>query len=186
VAEQALLAAGLSVRVFEDCLNGRRTAWDDPFKPGRNGRVGIEQRIESHSPLALVILLIGANDFQSIHQVTAWHSAQGVAALVAAIRLAPIEPGMPVPGILVVAPPPFRAPKGAMAQKFEGAVAKSEGFAAALREVASMMGCAFFDAGTVATTSAADGVHLDADQHRSLGRAIARVVADLLPPASTS
>ncbi len=24
-------------RVIENCLNGRRTVWNDPFKPGRNG-----------------------------------------------------------------------------------------------------------------------------------------------------
>jgi hypothetical protein len=65
--------------------------WDDPFKPGRNGRVGIEQRIEVNSPLALVILMLGTNDFQSVHQFTAWQSAQGLGALVHAIRQAPVE-----------------------------------------------------------------------------------------------
>src|SRR5688572_7295308 len=107
-------------RVIEDCLNGRRTAWDDPFKPGRNGRIAIEQRIEVHSPLALVILMLGTNDFQSMHQLTALHSAQGVAALVQAIRQSPIEPGMSVPPILIVAPPPLQEPKGTIAPKFEG------------------------------------------------------------------
>src|SRR4029453_18266911 len=35
--ETVLTARGSPVRVIEDCLNGRRTVWDDPFKPGRNG-----------------------------------------------------------------------------------------------------------------------------------------------------
>jgi hypothetical protein len=48
VMELALSTVGHRVRVIEDCLNGRRTAWEDPFKPGRNGLIGIEQRIESH------------------------------------------------------------------------------------------------------------------------------------------
>ena len=68
VLEAGLVKAGHPVRVIEDCLNGRRTVWDDPFKPGRNGLAGIEQRIEVNSPLALVILMLGTNDFQSIHQ----------------------------------------------------------------------------------------------------------------------
>src|ERR1700754_4977717 len=80
--EAQLLRAGHDVRVIEDCLNGRRTVWDDPFKPGRNGIVGLAQRIEINSPLALVILLLGTNDFQSMHPHNAWHSAQGIAALV--------------------------------------------------------------------------------------------------------
>src|SRR5690554_2982652 len=106
VLEDYLIRAGRSVRVVEDCLNGRRTVWDDPFKPGRNGLEGLQQRIEINSPLALVVFKLGTNDFQSMHALNAWHSAQGLAALVRAARAAPLEPGMPVPAVLVVAPPP--------------------------------------------------------------------------------
>src|ERR1700746_1575838 len=106
VMQNSLNATGVQVHVIEDSLNGRRTVWDDPFKPGRNGLVGLEQRIEAHSPLALVIVMLGINAFQSGHRYDVGPSAQGIAALVAAIRRAPIEPGMPTPDILVVAPPP--------------------------------------------------------------------------------
>jgi lysophospholipase L1-like esterase len=34
VLENMLTAGGRRVRVIEDCLNGRRTVWDDPFKLG--------------------------------------------------------------------------------------------------------------------------------------------------------
>jgi len=37
VLEKELTASGSQVRIIEDCLNGRRTVWEDPFKPGRNG-----------------------------------------------------------------------------------------------------------------------------------------------------
>ena len=181
VLEAALLAAGRRVRVIEDCLNGRRTVWDDPYKPGRNGLAGFEQRIEVNSPLALVVLMLGTNDFQSMHDHTAWHSAQGLAALVGAVRRAPIEPGMPVPPVLIVAPPPIRRPRGAIAPKFAGAGAKCVGLADALARVAAETGCAFYDAGRVTTASAVDGVHLDADQHAALGAALAGPVATLLP-----
>ena len=100
--ERLLAGRGREVRVIEDCLNGRRTVWEDPFKPGRRGLDGLGQRIEVNSPLALVILALGTNDFQSMHPHNAWHAAQGVAALVDAIRNAPIEPGMPLPPILVM------------------------------------------------------------------------------------
>jgi lysophospholipase L1-like esterase len=64
VLEGKLNNSGLRVRVIEDCLNGRRTVWEDPFKPGRNGIDGLQQRIEICSPLSLVILMLGTNDFQ--------------------------------------------------------------------------------------------------------------------------
>lgn len=180
VMEMSLSSSGRKVRVVEDCLNGRRTVWDDPFKPGRNGLVGLAQRIEIHSPLELVVLMLGTNDLQSMHEYNAWHSSQGISALVSAIRTSPIEPGMPVPQILVVAPPAIRTPNGPIAPKFEGSEAKCVGLSAAYRTVCEEVGCHFFDAGVVVTSSNVDGVHLDLDQHFALGNAVADVIKPLL------
>ena len=180
VLEAALAHQGLGVRMLEDCLNGRRTVWEDPFKPGRKGLDGLAQRMEMHSPLALVILMLGTNDFQSMHPHTAWHSAQGMAALVGAVRGAPIEPGMPVPPVLVVAPPAIETPAGSIAPKFEGGQHKCPGLADALRQVAEELACGFFDAGSLVHVSPVDGVHLDAADHRRLGEALAAPVAKLL------
>jgi lysophospholipase L1-like esterase len=180
VMHAGLNSAGLPVHVIEDCLNGRRTVWEDPFKAGRNGLIGLAQRIEVHSPLSLVILMLGTNDFQSMHPHNAWHSAQGVATLVKAIREAPIEPGLPVPPILVIAPPPTQNPRGPLAPKFKDAEIKCAGLADALREVATTLECHFFDASTVTASSRLDGIHLDEDQHLALGRAIAGFVHPIL------
>lgn len=180
VMENVLSSSGARIRVIEDCLNGRRTAWDDPFKPGRNGLAGLAQRIEIHSPLALVVLMLGTNDFQSMHEHNAWHSSQGIAALISAIRGAPIEPGMPVPPILVVAPPPIRTPKGPIAPKFAGGENKCIDLATAYEKVCRETGSHFFDSSTVVDSSVVDGVHLDAEQHLVLGKALAAVVAPLL------
>ena len=181
VLEAQLITAGRSVRIIEDCLNGRRTAWDDPFKPGRNGLDGIGQRIEANSPLALVIVMLGTNDFQASHQIDAWHSAQGLAAIVRAIRAAPIEPSLPVPPVMIVSPPVIQTPKGTIAGKFSAdAIERCSGMPAAQRQIAAEEGCAYFDSASVTTSSTVDGVHLDADQHRHLGNALAGHVASLL------
>jgi lysophospholipase L1-like esterase len=180
VVEAELLASGQRVRVVEDCLNGRRTAWEDPLKPGRNGRIGLEQRIEVNSPLALVILMLGTNDFQAAHRNTASDSARGLSDLVRAIREAPIEPGMPSPQVLIIAPPAIGIPAGSMAEKFDGGRARCAGVAEAYQVVARDLGCRFMDAGDVTTTSAIDGVHLDAEQHARLGREVARLVGAIL------
>lgn len=178
--EQALLAAQAQVRVVEDCLNGRRTVWEDPFKPGRNGQHGLAQRIEAHSPLALVILMLGINDLQSMHPHQAWHASQGVASLIREIRNAPIEPGMPIPPILVVAPPPIGVPRGQIAPKFTGGAEKSQGLAAEYAKVCTDLACHFFDAGSVVSASPGDGVHLDATGHAVLAAALTPVVLALL------
>lgn len=180
MVENELRNAGVSARVIEDCLNGRRTVWADPYKPGRNGLEGLEQRIEVNSPLALVVILLETNDFQSMHQFNAWQSAQGIKALVGAIRQAPIEPGMPVPRIMLVAPPKIQKAKGSIAQKFEDAEKKAEGLSSAIQAVATECECSYFDAGSVTETSRVDGVHLDEDQHKTLGLALADAIKRLV------
>src|SRR5689334_9357965 len=184
VLEIGLNAAGLRVRVIEDCLNGRRTVWEDPFKPGRNGMEGLAQRIEIHSPLSLVILMLGTNDFQFCHPHNdAWAAAQGIGTLVREIRRAPIEEGMPVPPVLIVCPPRIRAAQGCYtAERFSGAEQRSAGLGEAYRQVASELRCEYFDAATVATVSPLDGVHLDADQHPKLANALVSIVQKLLTP----
>src|SRR5258708_4101816 len=184
VLENSLNEDGPQARVIEDCLNGRRTVWDDPFKPGRDGRQGLAQCIEIHSPLSLVILMLGTNDFQFSHPYNnAWSAAQGIGTLITEIRGAPIEPGMPIPPILVVCPPPIEAPRGPIAAKFPGAAERSRGLAAACRDLAVSLGCHFFDAGSVTPASRVDGIHLDADQHLVLGRTLVPVVASILRDA---
>jgi lysophospholipase L1-like esterase len=184
ILENKLNEIGVRVRIIEDCLNGRRTVWEDPFKPGRNGLVGLAQCMEKQSPLALVILMLGTNDFQFSHPYNnAWSAAQGIAALVNEIKSAPIEPGMPSPPILVICPPPIRSPQGVLAEKFSGAEQRCAGLAEAYRAVSSDLGCHFFDAASVTTSSRVDGIHLDADQHLALARALANVVAPLLAEA---
>jgi len=50
----------------------------------------------------------------------------------------------------------------------------------ALRQITAEYGCGFFDANSVITSSTVDGVHLDKEQHRVLGKAVSKVVAQLL------
>ena len=180
VMENLLLARGRRVRVIENCLNGRRTVWEDPFKSGRNGLEGLSVCMEVNSPLALAIVMLGANDFQfSTPFHTPWSAGQGVARVVSEMRRAPIEPGMSVPPILIVAPPALRRSEVQPMPKFEGAEVRSAGLAAALRQVAEEAGCLYFDGSQVAQTSATDGVHLDADQHLLLGTALAEKVSSI-------
>jgi lysophospholipase L1-like esterase len=180
VFEKALIESGKTVRVVENCLNGRRTAWGDPFKDGRDGSKGLAQVIEMHSPLRLVILMLGSNDFQCTHSNNAWLSAQGTLKLIHIIRQAPIEPGMPIPDIMIVAPPRIIEPKGVVAPKFEGSEKRCVGLAEELEKIAKENSTFYFNAGCITEASLVDGIHLDENQHQLLGKAIADAVAECL------
>ncbi len=176
VFENALHQAGKKVRIIENCLNGRRTTWPDPFKHGRDGSEGLAEAIEMNSPLSLVVLMLGTNDFQCTHDNNAWLSAQGTAKLVNIIRQSPIEPGMPVPKILIVAPPQITKPMGYIANKFQDAEKRCIGLTDELKKVAAEMSTLYFDAGSVTDASMVDGIHLDEPQHETLGKAVAQAV----------
>ena len=178
VFEHFLEKEGKNVRVIENCLNGRRTVWPDPFKNGRDGSQGLSELIEMCSPLKLVILMLGTNDFQCTHENNAWMSAQGTEKLVQIIRQSPIEPGMPVPEIMIVVPPEIIEPKGVIANKFQGAERRCVGLSTELEKTAKEQSTLFFDAATVTEASTIDGIHLDEDQHCRLGEAIARFILE--------
>jgi len=180
ILENSLAEMGINVRVIENCLNGRRTVWSDPFKQGRDGSQGLSQVIEMHSPLKLVVIMLGTNDFQCTHDNNAWLSAQGTAKLINIVRRAPIEPGMPIPEIMVVAPPKIKKPRGLIANKFKGAENRDVGLASELEKIAKEYSAYYFDSATVTEASSIDGIHLDENQHLMLGKAIAQYVSDAI------
>lgn len=180
IFELTLTKIGRKVRVIENCLNGRRTVWSDPFKDGRDGSQGLAQIVEMHSPLRLVILMLGSNDFQCTHDNNAWLSAQGTAKLIHIIRKAPIEPDMPVPEIMIVAPPPIVEPRGDIAKKFKGAEKRCLGLASELERIAREHKVHYVNAGDVTETSMVDGIHLDENQHQLLGESLARTVSSTI------
>ena len=177
--EKSLISKGYNVRVIENCLNGRRTAWRDPFKEGRDGSQGLAQVIEMNSPLKLVILMLGQNDFQCTHDNNAWLSAQGTKKLISIIRQAPIEPEMPSPEILVIAPPQIIKPKGVISPKFKDSEKRCIGLAYELKKISKENSTYYFDASSVTEASVVDGIHLDEEQHKILGEAIADKVAGI-------
>ncbi len=180
VLEKHLNRDNENYRVIENCLNGRRTAWQDPFKSGRNGLEGIEQQMEIYSPLELVILMLGTNDFQSVHNNTAWHAAQGLKSLVLAIQRAPVEPTLKIPPILIIAPPEISEPRGDAVEKFFEGDDRCAGLAEEYSNISNELGCHFFDAGEVIKPSPFDGVHLDANGHHKLGDALLKKVSEIL------
>jgi lysophospholipase L1-like esterase len=165
-------------RLLESTRAGPRTAWPDPFKNGRDGSQGLSELIETCSPLKLVILMLGTNDYQCTHDNNAWMSAQGTAKLAQIIRQSPIEPGMPAPEIMIVVPPKIIEPKGVIANKFQGAETRCVDQSIELKKIAEALSTMFFETASVTDASTVDGIHLDEDQHRLLGEAISRDVLE--------
>ncbi len=180
ICENILLSKKHDIRIIENCLNGRRTVWDDPFKDGRNASKYLSQAVEINSPLELVILMLGTNDFQSTHNNNASLSAQGIVKLINIIKSAPIEPNMPSPEILVIAPPKITIAKGTIKNKFIDANKRCTNFSNELEIISKENFVHFLNADNIVKVSNEDGVHLDEPQHQTLAEAVTNMISTIL------
>jgi lysophospholipase L1-like esterase len=175
---------GAGYRVVEEGLPGRTTVHDDPIEGAHmNGLTALPMLVGSHSPLDIVILMLGTNDLKNRFAVSATDIAASIERLVATLRVLSAAPGRTQPKMLIVAPPPIQEVDW-LAEKFVGGGEKSRKLGPAIRRSAERLGVAFLDAGEHIAVSPVDGIHYDAATHRTLGLAITGAVQPLLeqPP----
>lgn len=164
--------------VIEEGMGGRTTVWDDPLEPNRNGLKLLPVALQSHQPLDLVILSLGTNDCKTIYQAQPRVIAAGVGALCEEVERFPFRAGYPVPKILVVSPIHVgdQVEKSIYITFDKASAAKSHELAPLIKQVAETKGCLFVDAAQVASPSAEDQLHMDADSHGALAKELAGVV----------
>ena len=171
---------GDGFRVVEEGLSGRTTVRDDPIEGAhKNGRTYLRACLESHKPIDLVTIMLGTNDLKERFGASASDIAQGAASLAEETLRSGCGPEGGAPVVLLISPPPV-AKLTDMAEMFEAAEEKSGRFAVHYRHFADQAGCEFLDAGTVIVSSDIDGIHLEADEHRKLGVAVAASIGKIL------
>jgi lysophospholipase L1-like esterase len=170
---------GNGVRIIEECLNGRTTVFEDPFRSNRKGNEMLLPILETHAPLDLVILFLGTNDLQAIYGASPAHIAQGASVLIDIIQKSNLE-NYPPPRVLLLAPPIITNPSSDMEEKFGDAADNSMALAERYLEIATEKKCLFFDTATCIESSKIDGVHLDPEAHEQLADALISVVAGAL------
>ena len=181
------LEAGLAgkARVIAEGLGGRTTASDDWYaNADRNGARILPTLLESHSPLDLVIIMLGTNDLKPAICGSALEASFGMRRLVHVVRGHYAGKGETAPKIMLVAPPLVCESENAdMMGHFGGythGLKQSSQFAAHYARRAEELDTGFFDASTVAVADPEDGVHLDAKNTRAIGEALAPVVTSML------
>ncbi|MCT7375370.1 SGNH/GDSL hydrolase family protein [Chelativorans salis] len=173
---------GDKARVIAEGLNGRTTAFDDWLAGAdRNGARILPTLLATHSPLDLVIIMLGANDMKPFICGRAIGAKQGMERLVDIVRGHDYPLDAAAPAILLVAPPVLcDTGNDQFAAMFEGGVAEAGKLAPLYAQLAEETGCAFFDAGSVACTTSLDGVHLDAGNTRAIGVGLEPAVRQIL------
>ena len=165
--------------VVEEGLPGRTTVHDDPLEGAhKNGLAHLKACLESHRPIDVVAIMLGTNDLKTRFSVPPVDIARGIRVLCETALACEAGPASGVPKLLVIAPVPITE-AGCLAEMFGGGADKSRRLARLYQAEAERLGAAFLDAGAVARTSPVDGVHLEIDQHRNIGEAVAEAVRSL-------
>lgn len=175
-------ALGGRAEVIAEGLNGRTTAFDDHLGDAdRNGARVLPTVLATHKPLDLVIIMLGTNDLKPAVAGQAMAAKQGMARLVSIVRHHDWTPGTGVPEVLIVSPPPFCETNNPdFAAMFAGKIEESRMLGSMYADLADELECGFYDASTVAKTTPLDGIHLEAEYSKAIGKALAPVVSLML------
>ena len=179
---QAALGPGYTV--IEEGQCGRNIATDDPAEGEKNGMKYILPCLESHSPLDLVIIMLGTNDlkrkFGYSMQDVSWEMDRFLQkVLTHRLYSSPTQYD-----VLLVSPPPLN--EGLLTSwlgdvfEYETGIKKSTALKKWYREIAERYEIGFLDAGENAVSSKLDGVHLDDENQQKLGEAVADAVRRML------
>lgn len=162
--------------VVEEGHPGRTSVFDDPIE-GRhkNGLAALPVVLESHMPLDVLVVMLGTNDLKHRFSLTTGDIADAIEVLVTAALGSGAGPGGADPGVILVAPPPLLEVDW-FAEMFRGGAVKSRELPDRLRAAAGRLGVPFLDAGQIVSSSATDGIHLEASDHKTLGEAVAELI----------
>lgn len=171
VAENIL---GSNYRIITEAITGRTTCWDFPYAPYRNGQESLPMLIESHSPLDLVVIMLGLNDLSKLIGKTADESSWGLLSLVRII-LSPPFGGVP-PKILIIAPPSIGKLSEMNKMVYGGMEIESQKLARCYKVIADETKSEFLDSNEYMKILNSDGIHPLPDQLEKLGIAVAKKI----------
>jgi len=171
---------GADYWIIEEGLSGRTTAFDDPIEgTHKNGKTYLLPCLETHAPIDLVTIMLGTNDLKTRFSAPAYDIGWGIQNLASMILNSAFGPNGSAPKVLIMSP--ARIGKlSSLAELFIGAESKAELLPMHYRNVAETLGCSFFDAASVVTTSDMDGIHFDISEHQKLGKAVAEKILQIL------
>lgn len=68
----------MTVRIIEEGLCGRTTAFEDELRLGRKGSAALPMILESQYPLDTAIVMLGTNDCKSVYSLSAATIGKGI------------------------------------------------------------------------------------------------------------
>jgi lysophospholipase L1-like esterase len=150
---------------------------DNPLKE-KSGIRYINSYLIKYQP-DVVLIMLGTNDLKKRYELTSTEIGQGMYKLVTQIIHFDYGSKNVAPKILIIAPPPIYE-VGAYVKIYAGAAEKSMQLAKHYLSLAQVLGCAFFDAGSIIKSCPIEGIHWQVNQHSLLSDALVVEVNNIL------
>ena len=182
---EQLIQKGFNIKILEDCLPGRTTNIDDPQDGIHlNGAKVLKSSLLSHSPIDLVLLMLGTNDLKVRFQRTADNIADGIKELVQIV----LDTNSGLGGwhdanksnLAVICPPTLGEksydPKWINFKEWEGGLEKSTELHFSFEKVCSQMGVHLIDANEFCQSSSIDPIHWSKKMHLKFSENLAKII----------
>lgn len=174
-------ALGQDYLVAEEGVCGRTTVFSDPLDPGLRGMDALPVVLMTHSPIDLLILMLGTNDCKERFSASPQNIADGLERLIRTARSSDVW--RDEPRILVVAPiyidervydSPVAGEMGACC------AGKSRELPRLMERCAARNGCCFLNCNDHCTVNQVDFMHFDLNSHRRFGEVMAGQVRAMI------
>ena len=159
-----------SYEVISEGLNGRTTNIDDPDMCSRNGLSSLQMILDTHEPLDLVILLLGANDCKVHLSRTAEDISKGIDELCEIISKSVCGVDLMSAPKIVLVTYPLPPHENGFEGGFLGAIDKIKQLNQYILSICEQNDYLLFDAASYISLSTEDGIHLDAEGHQLLAQ----------------
>lgn len=157
---------GNNYNIIEEGLNGRTTNVDYKELYGRNGKTFLLPCLYTHSPLDLVILMLGLNDLKKEFNRSNQDINQGISELIEIIQQSKYGHDMQSPPKILLVSSPILVNETYSDDMFSGAIVRAQQFAEDFKQIAEKHHCHFLDAAPHIQLSEIDGLHFDEKAHQ--------------------
>ena len=170
-------------RIIEEGLCGRTTVFRDQVMPWCEGREYLKPCVLTHSPLDLVVIMLGTNDLKTAFNPNVNDLGQAMAELAQIVLNPFIYMDGKVPKLMIISPVRIgdNLENSFLYGMFdEKSRELSYKLPEAYRMTALRCGCEFMDAGEYAEPSVIDSVHMTPENHRKLAEAVCEKIKNIL------
>lgn len=172
---------GEEYMVLEEGVSGRTTVFEDPLFEGLCGYAALAATLFTHSPLSLLVIMLGTNDCKERFSATPQNIADGLQRLL--VKAKGMDVWADKPRILAVAPmamdPRVYEVERICDEMGARSVEKSLALPRLIQKAAFQSGCHYLDCNSYVTPGTGDYMHFDLDSNRRFAAAMAETIRDI-------